>query len=259
MEKSIIISIILFSVLMGHAQQVEREIVMTQAGTLSTLLPAEERCQVEKLTICGPMNGSDLMVLHDILDEFARPCSLEYLDLSKARLNGGQWGGSALSPNVIPYGMLAWGGRLRTFIFPEEIVEIGGNAFYMCSGMQSLDIPGSVISIGEQAFYYCRGLKYIIMHSMVPPSCESMVFGGMDTGKIPLYVPTGSKQSYVADKTFSIFSDIREYDETAGVVNMQAEKKKITNADVIYDLQGQKAVKVKSGIYITNGRKMVIK
>lgn len=38
------------------------------------------------------------------------------------------------------------------------MTNIGGGAFYNCSGIASLTIPNSVTSIGDDAFYGCIGL-----------------------------------------------------------------------------------------------------
>ncbi len=45
------------------------------------------------------------------------------------------------------------------FAILESITEIGSNAFYGCSGLNSLEIPKNVVSIGENAFANCPNLK----------------------------------------------------------------------------------------------------
>lgn len=44
--------------LAGFAQA--KDIVMEEAGTLSTLITADEKETIEELTISGPINGADI-------------------------------------------------------------------------------------------------------------------------------------------------------------------------------------------------------
>ena len=48
-----------------------------------------------------------------------------------------------------------------------KVVEIGGSAFWGCSGLTAVVIPGSVTEIGGSAFYYCDGLKEVTIPSSV--------------------------------------------------------------------------------------------
>ncbi len=45
-------------------------------------------------------------------------------------------------------------------------------------------------------------------------------------------------------------------DITTGIANVNVEKK---NADVIYDLQGRRVVNATKGLYIMDGKKVVVK
>lgn len=49
----------------------------------------------------------------------------------------------------------------RNTTIPEGIVGIATNAFYACSGLQSIQIPNTVVGIGEKAFYRATGLTSI--------------------------------------------------------------------------------------------------
>lgn len=40
-------------------------------------------------------------------------------------------------------------------IVPETVKTIGGNAFYKCSALTSLQLPSEVEEIGDYAFYEC--------------------------------------------------------------------------------------------------------
>ena len=51
---------------------------------------------------------------------------------------------------------ILWG--CQNTVIPNTVTAIGDNAFYMCSGLTSIDIPNSVTAIGENAFAGCNGL-----------------------------------------------------------------------------------------------------
>ena len=42
-------------------------------------------------------------------------------------------------------------------IVPEGVSEIGSEAFYECTDINTVIIPNSVISIGSDAFHFCTG------------------------------------------------------------------------------------------------------
>lgn len=52
---------------------------------------------------------------------------------------------------------------LISFVFPEEILTIGGHAFASCDGLTNMPIPDGVTSIGEAAFQYCTGFTNITL------------------------------------------------------------------------------------------------
>ena len=55
--------------------------------------------------------------------------------------------------------------------------------------------------------------------------------------------------------SFRVVGD-KENGETTGIENSEL---KIENSDVIYDLQGRRVEKMEKGVYIVNGKKVVIK
>ncbi len=68
-----------------------------------------------------------------------------------------------------------------------SVTSIGGNAFYGCSGLTSIEIPSSVTSIGSYAFYGCSGLTSIEIPNSVT-SIGGSAFkscSGLTSVKIP--------------------------------------------------------------------------
>ena len=60
---------------------------------------------------------------------------------------------------------ILWG--CKNTVIPNTVTAIGDNAFYMCSGLTSIDIPNSVTAIGENAFAGCNGLTVVSIPNSV--------------------------------------------------------------------------------------------
>ncbi|MBP3744572.1 MAG: leucine-rich repeat domain-containing protein, partial [Prevotella sp.] len=55
----------------------------------------------------------------------------------------------------------------NTTVIPNNVESIGGNAFYGCSGLTSIEIPNSVTSIGDRTFAHCSGLTSLTIPNSV--------------------------------------------------------------------------------------------
>ena len=78
----------------------------------------------------------------------------------------------------------------------------------------------------------------------------------MDT-TIPLYVPIGSEAAYQSADGWKDFSNIIGVD--TGIENLEVPTGN-SNSQIIYDLSGRRVKDyTKNGIYIVNGRKIIIK
>ena len=87
----------------------------------------------------------------------------------------------------------------KNTIIPNDILNIGENAFRPCDGLTSIDIPASVISIGDNAFAYCYQLKRVVSNIVDPNSVVmgSTVFDRISENAL-LIVPQGTKDRYLA-------------------------------------------------------------
>ena len=106
---------------------------------------------------------------------------------------------------------------LTSVTLPLATIEsIGEYAFNDCTGLTEFTLPASITSIGQNAFYYCDNLKDLYVHSTNPASYKpgSMAFSKIHYGShvCTLHVPTGCTAAYAADATFSVFTQVEEFD-----------------------------------------------
>ena len=132
-----------------------------------------------------------------------------------------------------------------------------GSAY--CSSLTSVTIGNSVTSIGQSAFYNCGGLTDIYCHIEEPLTIDSSVFNYVPTNTCWLHVPIGSKVKYQAADVWKGFLNIVE-DLPTGIVSIDNSQSTIDN-DVWFTLSGVRlnGKPTKAGVYIVNGKTVVIK
>ena len=145
---------------------------------------------------------------------------------------------------------------LTAINIPEDVTSIEIYTFYGCSSLIAINIPESVTSIGVETFYGCSSLTAITCHAVTPPTIgNSYTFYNVDK-TIPVYVPAGSVEAYNAAAYWSEFTNIVPLLEEAGIKELTSDNSQLT----IYDLHGHRVTHLtKGGIYIVNGKKVVIK
>ncbi|MEI6754490.1 MAG: leucine-rich repeat protein [Paludibacter sp.] len=144
---------------------VSKTINITTAGTLATILTAEELNTINKLTITGTIDARDFKTMRD------KMTVLSELDLSGVNISAytgfdGPWGsGNTIYPaNQIPadafYNYNTGIGKesLTKIVLPLSTTSFGEAAFQNCYYLTGITIPNSVTSIGNYAFYNCSGI-----------------------------------------------------------------------------------------------------
>ena len=170
---------------------------------------------------------------------------------------------------------------LTSVTIGNSVTSIGNNAFYKCSGLTSVTIPNSVTSIGEDAFYECKGLTSVTIGNSVEsigemafaycpelldvycyaekvPSTYSNAFDGSYLEYITLHVPDASIDSYKATAPWSSFGKIVALTpEETGIDELKGENGKVKTE--IFDLSGRRVQKGQKGVFIQNGKVMMVR
>ena len=168
---------------------------------------------------------------------------------------------SSLTTITLPEGVTSIGwsafygcSSLTSITLPEGVTSIGSGAFYDCSSLTTITLPEGVTSIGNYAFRGCSSLTAITCHAVTPPTIASYTFKGVDKG-IPVYVPAGSVEAYKAAAYWNEFTNYVGIE--TGIENPEIRNHK---SEITFDLRGRRvATPTKDGIYIVDGKKVMVK
>ena len=108
--------------------------------------------------------------------------------------------------------------HLQHIILPNQLQEIGSQAFFACDNLQEVVIPQSVTKVGAAAFSGCKslknitingtpelgefafanleGVKLIKVNSKIPPKAAATAFSGINMRGVKLVMPKGSEKLY---------------------------------------------------------------
>ena len=202
-------------------------------------------------------------------------------------------GCSALTSVNIPNSVTTTGGSafsgcsaLTSVTIPNSVTKIDNHTFEYCSTLTSINIPNSVTAIEEDAFRDCTNLQkvnignsvkiiemsafnnctsitQISSEAVVPPTCDSDVFDGINKSKCKLIVPKNSLDAYKQADQWKDFFLIDG--STTGITNTVYNKAGLAD---VYTIDGTKRLSKAStdeinalpkGVYIVNGKKIIIK
>lgn len=153
---------------------------------------------------------------------------------------------------------------LQSVKLPEGLKLIECGAFEN-TALQEITIPSTVDSIDNRAFSVCKDLKTYRCMGQTPPRMKDLGIREMNMGLVhsplqTLYVPKGCLEVYRKAPYWREFNEILEMDDVTGVKPVQAEESRADGP--IYDLQGRRMAEgrpLRSGIYVKDGRKFVVK
>ena len=145
---------------------------------------------------------------------------------------------------------------LTSITIPNSVTSIRDGAFLGCSGITSVEIPNSVTSIGDYAFASCDKITEIKVDAETPVKCNANIFSNVVYDKATLHIPIGTKTLYGESEPWYLFFNIKEMDFT-GVEDVKGENEELKG--VYYDLSGRQVENPTKGIYIINGKKVIVK
>ena len=137
----------------------------------------------------------------------------------------------------------------------DGVESIGNSAFYGCSDLETLYISNTIESIGDYAFAECNNLFDIMVGSKKAITASENIFSSDAYINACLYVPDGRKFAYERATPWYKFY-IVEMDFT-GIEDVETEGERVK--DVYYDLSGRVVEKPTKGMYIINGKKVLVK
>lgn len=137
--------------------EVRREVTVSGYGQLAEAL-GDEKYDITTLAVTGPINSVDLATLWDA----SFNGTLRYLDLSRTEIENdivpaeAFWHGDV---QVDPYAGVTYILALREITLPDNVTEIGDEAFSYVVNLQEINIPKSLRRIGKHAFSECVNLR----------------------------------------------------------------------------------------------------
>ena len=211
------------------------KVTVSDPGTLSTLIPADQKYTITSLKVSGPLNGTDFKYIREMggvgdADDGSHVNTggkLVYLDLSGASIveGGTEYmyykGEYASNPggdyyytsnNTVSIYMF---GRtyIESIILPNTVTTLGYTAFIEASKLKNLTISSSVQSIGNSCFDYCEKLEKIYCYAINPPTLGESSLNYITPSKgVILYVPKGYVSAYESSNWAGHFASIQEMD-----------------------------------------------
>ena len=150
------------------AALVEKTVAMTEAGKFASFFQEGELETIQKLTVSGPLDASDIDTIR-----YQMP-KLEVLDMKEVELieSDKTYGAEdhrehyKLKKGVITKKMLQCFSLLVTLVLPKDITEIEDYGIYGNEKLVSVEIPVTVKKVGANAFKSCSSLQKVDLPSV---------------------------------------------------------------------------------------------
>jgi hypothetical protein len=246
---------------------------LTMAASLSKKLTEK----AIKAVISGPVNGTDIKYLRQLLTEG----NLASIDLSGAKIVSGgtaYYQSYRTSANTMGVNILDGFKKLSSLRLPLKITSIAEHSFRHL-GIHTIEIPDAVTSIGLEAFgdcsmlstvilgkglrtisqgvFYNSPVKNVYVKALTPPTLSDYVFNSNPT----IHVPASALAKYQASSWTNfgtIMGDLEDFID--GLENIEDGFAENSEKAPIYNLQGIRVTDLLPGtIYIKNGKKVVSK
>ena len=150
------------------AALVEKTVAMTEAGKFASFFQEGELETIQKLTVSGPLDASDIDTIR-----YQMP-KLEVLDMKEVELieSDKTYGAEdhrehyKLKKGVITKKLLQCFSLLVNLVLPKDITEIEDYGIYGNEKLVSVEIPVTVKKVGANAFKSCSSLQKVDLPSV---------------------------------------------------------------------------------------------
>ena len=119
----------------------KKTIKIKTAGTIQSLLTAEECAQTGCLKLEGPLSREDLIFLNEL--------ELDELDLKKTEIGD--------NIDIFVKGFK----HIKSILFPDDITYLEEYTLSFCRGLEKVCLPAKLKKIGDHTFSYSKNLKEI--------------------------------------------------------------------------------------------------
>ena len=178
-----------------------REYVVVEcvAGQLEQCLKdaGKDHAKVQSLKLTGTMNAADFFFMRDKMGK------LEALNLKEVVIQAAKVNYRSYADDVIPdnaFYTYSVNNVLKHLILPDQLKEIGREAFYSSILTGSLYIPEGVTKVGYMAFYNC---KYLTGELSLPSTLTYLDYGAFGLCKFTGQLRLPETLSYIGDQAFS--------------------------------------------------------
>ena len=143
--------------------------------------------------------------------------------------------------------------NLTEIHIPESVTAVMTEAFKNCTALRTIDLPESVTRLGGYIFSGCKLDSLIIRGIIDSRWIDEWLFNGMGT-QTKVYVQTSEVEKYKKVYKGPVYP---LSDEMNGISDYTLPE---DNSSALFDLQGRRIFgEPYRGIYIVNGKKIVIK
>lgn len=233
------VAAVLMVAMSAQAFATSKTVTVTEAGTLSTLIPASEKNAITSLTVSGTLNGTDIRFIREMagldIEGETTDGKLTELNIAGIELTDGgdayyedAWSKyyTATSYDVSEDNDLYYctdlsyaftGTNLTKVVWPATMWEVGENALAYCSELKEFVLGSETNEIKPHAFSRCSALetitltpKIIYIDEFAFSDCSSLKSIALPAGLEMLDKSCFLGCSSLASVTFGNVTEIRE-------------------------------------------------
>lgn len=189
-----------------------------KAGSLSSLIGDDVKFNITDLTVTGDINGDDIALIREMagadVNGDETKGHLSKLNLKDANIVAGgnpYYIHSTTQPcyskkDIVGVYMFRNCNKLETIVLPNNITEIGGGVFWMCTNLARVNLA-LVTQIGEGAFSGCNIKEFTVSeNNRVYSSLDGVLFN-KDKTELVMYPKAKSSQKYVIPNSVTSVND----------------------------------------------------